>query len=231
VPRKIFVAGEILTAADLQSNAVDQSVMVFNDATARDTAIPSPIEGMVVYLKDTDGLLSYSGTAWVPAASGASLGAGSILQVVTGVKTDTQSSSVATGATAAIIGLFASITPRATSSKVLVMYDISGSAGGTGYSIILERNGTPISLGAADGSRTQVTSGGNPNLGSPRPLTVSSAMVLDSPNTTSPILYEFYIQNSSGSTQSLFVNRSVDDNNNSSGGRAASRVTLMEVAG
>jgi len=230
VPRKIFVAGEILTAADLQSNAVDQSVMVFNDAAARDTAIPSPIEGMVVYLKDTDGLLSYSGTAWVPAASGASLGAGTILQVVQGVKTDPQFSSVVSGGTVAISGLSASITPRATSSKVLVMYDISGAPGNTGYSIILERGGTPISLGDADGSRTQVTSGGNITGGS-APTGVAAAIVLDSPNTTSSVTYTFSIVNSSGTTQTLLINRSIDDSNAARYTRAASRVTLMEVAG
>jgi hypothetical protein len=70
VPRKIFVAGEILTAADLQSNAVDQSVMVFNDATARTTAIPSPIEGMVTYLKSPKSVERYNGTAWVSGISG-----------------------------------------------------------------------------------------------------------------------------------------------------------------
>jgi hypothetical protein len=70
VPRKIFVAGEILTAADVNSNLMDQAVMVFNDATARDTAIPSPIEGMVVYLKSPKSVQRYNGTAWVSGISG-----------------------------------------------------------------------------------------------------------------------------------------------------------------
>jgi hypothetical protein len=59
--RKVFVAGEILTAADLQGYAVDQSVMVFDDATARTAAIPSPTEGMVTYLKDEDAVTVYDG--------------------------------------------------------------------------------------------------------------------------------------------------------------------------
>ena len=70
MPRKIFVAGEILTAADLQSNAVDQSVMVFNDAAARDTAIPSPSEGMVTYLSDVNRVEAYTGAAFVPVNTG-----------------------------------------------------------------------------------------------------------------------------------------------------------------
>jgi hypothetical protein len=54
MPRKVFVAGEILTAADVNTNLMDQAVMVFDDSAARGSAIPSPIEGMVTYLKDTD---------------------------------------------------------------------------------------------------------------------------------------------------------------------------------
>jgi hypothetical protein len=70
VPRKIFVAGEILTAADVNSNLMDQAVMVFNDAAARTTAIPSPIEGMVTYLKSPKSVQRYNGTAWVSGISG-----------------------------------------------------------------------------------------------------------------------------------------------------------------
>jgi len=60
VPRKTFVAGEILTAADVNTNLMDQTVMVFDDAAARTTAIPSPVEGMVTYLKDVDRLEKFT---------------------------------------------------------------------------------------------------------------------------------------------------------------------------
>lgn len=63
MPRKTFVAGEILTAADLNTNVADQVVFVFDDAAARDLAITSPIEGMVAYLKSTDTLFRYT-TSW-----------------------------------------------------------------------------------------------------------------------------------------------------------------------
>lgn len=69
MPREVFVAGQILTAAEL--NVVsDQSVMVFDDATARTSAIASPSEGMVTYLKDTNSIDKYSGSAWIPASNG-----------------------------------------------------------------------------------------------------------------------------------------------------------------
>ena len=119
MPRKTFVAGEILTAADVNSNLMDQAVMVFNDAAARDTAIPSPIEGMVVYLKDTDGLLSYSGTAWVPAASGATLGAGTILQAVFATDGTERTS---TSTSFADAGVSVSVTPQRASSTLIVQW-------------------------------------------------------------------------------------------------------------
>lgn len=62
---KTFTAGEVLTAANLQGYAVDQSVMVFDDSSARNTALGTLVaEGMVAYLKDTDAIEKYDGTAW-----------------------------------------------------------------------------------------------------------------------------------------------------------------------
>lgn len=64
MPRKVFVAGEILTAADVNSQLMDQMVMVFDDSTARGSAIPTPSEGMVTYLKDTNLIELYDGSVW-----------------------------------------------------------------------------------------------------------------------------------------------------------------------
>jgi hypothetical protein len=64
MPRKVFTAGEVLTAADVNSNLMDQAVMTFADDAARTSAIPSPTEGMITYLNSTDTLQFWSGTAW-----------------------------------------------------------------------------------------------------------------------------------------------------------------------
>lgn len=62
--RKVFSAGSILAAADVQNYLQDQVVMVFNNATDRTTQLGTAVsEGMVSYLKDTDALQVY-GTAW-----------------------------------------------------------------------------------------------------------------------------------------------------------------------
>lgn len=63
--RRTFVAGEILTASNINSFLMNQSVMVFDDEAARTAAIPSPIQGMVAYLKDSDELEKYT-NEWVP---------------------------------------------------------------------------------------------------------------------------------------------------------------------
>ena len=67
---RTFSAGEVLTAANVQTYLMDQAIPVFADATARDAAITSPAEGQFAFLKDTDALQYYTGSAWV-AAGGA----------------------------------------------------------------------------------------------------------------------------------------------------------------
>jgi hypothetical protein len=61
---KTFTTGEVLTSADT-NNFLMQGVLVFDDAAARDAAITAPVEGQVVYLKDTNAVLSYDGTSYV----------------------------------------------------------------------------------------------------------------------------------------------------------------------
>jgi hypothetical protein len=61
---KDFVTGEVLTAADVDGYLM-QGIWVFDDAAARDAAVTSPQEGNCCYLKDTDAVQTYSGTAWV----------------------------------------------------------------------------------------------------------------------------------------------------------------------
>ena len=61
---KDFVTGEVLTAADVDGYLM-QGIWVFDDATARDAAVTSPQEGNACYLKDTDAVMTYSGSAWV----------------------------------------------------------------------------------------------------------------------------------------------------------------------
>ena len=62
--RKVFTAGEVLAAADVNSFLMDQSVMSFAGTAARGSAIPSPVEGMYTHLEDSDSLQFWNGSAW-----------------------------------------------------------------------------------------------------------------------------------------------------------------------
>lgn len=60
-----FTAGQVLTADQVDTFLMRQTVMVFDDATARDEALTSVLaEGMLAYLKDTDEIVKYDGTVW-----------------------------------------------------------------------------------------------------------------------------------------------------------------------
>ena len=64
---KLFNTGDVLTAAQVQNNLQNQTVMFFASAAARDASAPltaALTEGMFCYLADTDTTLYYDGTAW-----------------------------------------------------------------------------------------------------------------------------------------------------------------------
>jgi hypothetical protein len=67
--RKVFTAGEVLAAADVNSFLMDQTVMSFAGTAARGSAIPSPANGMVTYLEDSDSLQIYDGSTFAQAVS------------------------------------------------------------------------------------------------------------------------------------------------------------------
>jgi hypothetical protein len=66
---KTFATGDVLTAADTNGYLM-QGIWVFANATARDAAVTSPQEGNACYLKDTDAVQTYSGSAWVAVGGG-----------------------------------------------------------------------------------------------------------------------------------------------------------------
>jgi hypothetical protein len=67
-----FTVGDILTAAAANGYLASQTVMVFASSAARSSAITSPQEGMISFLKDTDTLQFYTGTAWSNVDTGSS---------------------------------------------------------------------------------------------------------------------------------------------------------------
>ena len=64
--KRTFIAGEVLTAAQVNDFLMDQSVMRFSGSAARAASIAAPSEGMVTYLDDANVLEYYDGSAWIP---------------------------------------------------------------------------------------------------------------------------------------------------------------------
>ena len=62
---KTFAVGAKLTASDVNSYLMEQSVMVFGSTSDRSTALPSPTEGMFVYITNVDQYMIWNGSAWV----------------------------------------------------------------------------------------------------------------------------------------------------------------------
>lgn len=62
---KLFATGDVLTAAQVNTYLMQQTVMVFASSAARTSALSGVIaEGMLSYLSDTNALQYYDGAAW-----------------------------------------------------------------------------------------------------------------------------------------------------------------------
>ena len=155
---------------------------------------------------------------------------GNILQVVSTTKTDTFSSTT-NNSFFDITGLSVTITPTATSSKILVLYDTQIS-GGELFFIQLVRGSTAIKVGDSDSSnRVECTAGGFKQEENADKVAPVSGHFLDSPSTTSATTYKLQGRiYSGGSTHTFSVNKPVNDSDATYTGRGASTITVMEVA-
>jgi hypothetical protein len=68
---RTFTAGEVLTAANVQTYLQDQVIPVYASEAAANAALASPAEGQFRFLRDTDAFEYYTGSAWVAAGGGA----------------------------------------------------------------------------------------------------------------------------------------------------------------
>lgn len=161
---------------------------------------------------------------WVSAIGGSI--AGTVVQVVSTTKTDTFSTT-STSYTD-LTGLSATITPRSTSSKILVLVSVSLNAVSTTPVAALEirRGGTTIGSGTAVGSRGNAfaTFYTRDDFGTAK----IGGEFLDSPSTTSSTTYQIRIRTSTGTTR---VNTTGDDSDSATNPRTSSTITLIEVAG
>jgi hypothetical protein len=157
----------------------------------------------------------------------AEAGGGKVLQVVQVTKTDTFTSTATSFGD--ITGLSLAITPSATSSKILVNISVPFSCNAARAHFNLLRGSTDIIQGDASSSRIRTTYSGYADSTAGAAyyaMGMFSYSYLDSPATVSETTYKIQTRVNSGT---MYVNRSVVDNDNSESGRAASTIILMEI--
>ena len=231
---------------DLWWNSADGKMFVYYvdgdssqwvDAAGPSVAVqstaPTGYEGQL-WLDDTDGSMYVyytdpggGSSQWIGAVSRS----GGILQVVSTTKTD-QFTSTSTSF-ADITGLTASITPRSTSSKILVSIQVNGvSANAVSTSrnfVRIARDGTGIAVGDAEGSRIRSTVSLTTRSVADNIILNGAMTTLDSPSTTSTLTYSVQCISPNGGT--LYINREESSSNAIGDAVVVSSITLMEVAG
>jgi hypothetical protein len=155
--------------------------------------------------------------------------AGHILQVL---QSEFSDEATTTSSSYQDIPLSVSITPRATSSKILVQSNVwVGVADVNGYGAMVQllRGSTQICLGDAAGSRPRVTGVGY-SYGHNQDIWLVTTSYLDSPSTTSATTYKLQFR-SGWNGYNVYMNRPGYTGDNAGGGRTTSTITVMEVAG
>jgi len=222
-----FTAGQVLTAA--QVTGINTGIPVFASSTERDAAFGGTgektlAEGQMAYLEDTNATQYYDGSSW------AAIAGGTILQVVSTTITDTYSASVTAGGNTDPTSFEATITPSSATNKVFISAMVNGSSSVNGSqlaSVSVLRDATDLANPTSPGSRVPLLAASRSGEFNVDTVTVS---LLDSPATTSATTYKVRLHNTSGSTQTLYLNRADDDTDASSRMRTVSTITLFEVS-
>jgi hypothetical protein len=152
--------------------------------------------------------------------------AGVVLQVVSTSLTSTLS--VSGSAFTDVTGLSVSITPKFSTSKILITGTLNATSGDISYFQIV-RNSTAIGIGDAASSRIRCTGGGYGTGSNTTWMPAALAFnYLDSPATISATTYKIQIGANSGIT--TYVNRGANDSDSGNAGRSISTITVMEIA-
>jgi len=151
---------------------------------------------------------------------------GKVAQVIQVVKTDVLSTAVTGAVFVDMTGMTVAITPVATTSKVLVFWNVyvGGTAAWRVYINLLRDSATPL-LGDVRGSRTRVSTG--TQIVHADGTASSSMIYLDSPATTSALTYK--LQWTLQSSGTVLLNRSQSDSDATTSSTGASTITVMEI--
>ena len=143
---KTFSTGEVLTAADVNDYFMEQVVSIFADSTARDAQITSPIEGQFCFLKDTNVLQFYNGSAWT-----SFIGDGDITGVTAGTNL---SGGGTTGAVTLNLNIDAEVDFNDQTAKEIILKDYAETD-------VAVTSGTTLTIDLSAGNTGSVTLGHN----------------------------------------------------------------------
>ena len=230
-----FQTGEVLTAANVNDFLMNQSVMVFADATARSAALSDVLtEGILTYNLDTNALERYDGSAFVKVPDAADVdAAGGLVAVKSALFTGTQTASVTASSNVEVTNLSITHTLADAANKLIISAYCGAAAAAAGINQIglaVADDGTLINIGDAEGIRTRVTGGGQ----SFRNAVITASQVIAftfvyEPGDTASHTFTVRAINVLGSTQTLYINRQQDDSNAAASPRASSGLVIQEV--
>ena len=226
--RKVFTAGEVLQAADVNDYLMDQSVMVFAGTAARGSAIPSPTEGMVTYRSDDDTVEVFDGSAFVPVGSEPGL-----VEVKSALFTGTQTASLAGGATVAVTDL-SIVHAVADSSNKLIISAFFGAVGNdvgeAGVGLLINDGSGFINIGATAGDRSEISAGGRTETSDNQAtVTMPSVTFVYSPGAGSKT-YTVHALNIDSASRTIYVNRTESDSDGAFSQRTVSSLVIQEVS-
>ena len=222
------VTGNLTGNADTATTATTATTLKSNSSVSTSGIITASS-----FVGDVTGNLTGNVTTdkIIPTGGVPSGGGGGIIQVVNTIKTDTFSTGAAMSTKTTITGLTATITPKFSTSKILIIMNLLvGATADTTIGGTIERGSTPIGIHDARGSRTRNTFGcGIPASGATWRSHSVSHTILDSPNTTNATTYSVKI--GGNGAQTVYINREARDADNATDTTVGtSTLTLMEIS-
>ena len=126
-----------------------------------------------------------------------------------------------------VTGLTPSITPKSTTSKILVIGKVTCDSDSDRIGLRLFRNGIEVGSGEVAGDRISLHSANEQGIQT-RPMEIN-ILFLDEPETTEEASYSVRLTAITGSSSTVYVNRAVSDADANTRVRSASTITLMEI--
>lgn len=165
---RLFSTGDVLTAAQVQYNLQNQTIMYFANAAARTSALSGVlVEGMFSYLADTNATEYYDGSAWTAVGGGG--GGGMTLISTTALSSTTTTISVSANSYKQLILVFRDLAQSGNTNLGIrinsisgasdYLNRISGSTNGSAFNYYSKNSFAVLNAAGVDGYGTNVVNG------------------------------------------------------------------------